>query len=100
MRRCQTASARNSRFAHLDGPGGLPVVALFAGSKQVALARVAAGCDRHDVVDVEHDTRRVARPAAVPTAEAVTLKDPEAEPGREGIAGARDTSPYPGASRT
>jgi hypothetical protein len=78
----------------------LPEVALLASGAQVVLARGPAGCDRHDVVDVEDDTRRIARPAAVPTAEAVTNEDPEAEPGREGIAGARDTSPCQGASRT
>jgi hypothetical protein len=100
VRRSQTARARNSRFAHHGGACPLSEVALLTSGAQVVLARGPAGRDRYDVVDVEHDPRRVARTAAVAAAEAVTLKDPEAELGREGIAGARDTSPYKGASRT
>ena len=100
VRRSQTARARNSRFAHLDGPDALPEIALLARRAQVVLARGPAGRDRHDVVDVEHDTRRVARTAAVAAAEAVANEDPEAEPGGEGIAGARDTSACQRASRT
>jgi len=52
------------------------------------------------VVDVQDDAGRVSRAAAVAATEPVTLKDPEAELGREGIAGARDTSACQRASRT
>ena len=70
-----------SRFARDHDPGALAEGAFLARGEQVALARGPAGDNRHEVVDVEHDTGCAARATAVAAAEAVASEDPEAELG-------------------
>jgi hypothetical protein len=79
--------AHPSRSGGHHGSCRLAEVAFFARRAQVVLARGSAGCERHDVVDVQDDAGITAGPTAIAAAKAIALQDREAQLRGQGIAG-------------